>query len=87
MTHNELKKGDRVRLTDAGFGIRHATMTDNRRGILRQVRIEERDGYFPDVGDNYVDDIIAVERNGEWQPVELAPAHARRMKGIRAAGW
>jgi hypothetical protein len=88
VTHNELKKGDRVRATGLfGLGPRYAVVVDNRKGIGRMLHIEESNGHFPDMGDTYVDEITHVEVDGAWEPVELSPAHAKKMKTIREMGF
>ena len=92
MTHNDLKKGDRVRAKGLfGQGPRYAVVMDNRKGIGRMLHIEESNGHYPDMGDVYIDEITHVEVDGEWQSVELSPAHAKKMKKVRgfetAMGW
>lgn len=88
MTHNDLKKGDRVRAAGLfGHGPRYALVMDNRKGIGRMLHIEESNGHYPDMGDVYVDEIDAYEVAGEWRPIELSPAHAKRMKSIRQMGF
>jgi hypothetical protein len=51
------------------------------------LHIEESNGHFPDMGDTYVDEITHVEVDGAWEPVELSPAHAKKMKTIREMGF
>ena len=90
MTHNDLKKGDRVAAIGLfGQGPRYAVVMDNRKGIGRMLHIEESNGHFPDMGDVYVDEISLVFDVGteQWKPVELSPAHAKRLKAIRKMGY
>lgn len=88
MTHNELKKGDRVAATGLfGLGPRYAEVMDNQKGTIRMLHIEESNGHYPDMGSVYVDEITHVEVDGSWEPVELSPAHAKKMKSIREMGF
>jgi hypothetical protein len=88
MEHNMLKKGTRVLLTGGRMG----TIMDNRKGIRRMVKIEERDGFYGDMGDVYVDEItmeVAQFPSGMigdivvGAAVVLSPAHAKQMGKIR----
>jgi hypothetical protein len=92
MTHNDLRKGDKVVLS----GLRFGTIMDNRRGIRRCVKIEERGGCYPDMGDVYVDEIhgwLPADKTFEEcdmgsvvevdQVVSMSPAHRKQMAKIR----
>jgi hypothetical protein len=89
MEHNMLKKGTRVLLS----GGRRGTIMDNRKGIRRCVKIEERDGWYGDMGDVYVDEITwfwTSEEEHEVNPdlphlreVTVSKAHAKQMGKIR----
>jgi hypothetical protein len=88
MEHNDLKKGMRVRCTGLfGEGPRYAEIMDNQKGIARLCHVEESNGHYPDMGSIYVDEILAVEIDGEWQSVTLNRKHAQRLSGIRAMGF
>jgi len=87
MTHNDLKKGTKVLLSGGRMG----TICDNRKGIRRCVKIEERDGWFGDMGDVYVDEVLATVDDFPDDPcklhikeqVDLSPAHKKQMAKIR----
>lgn len=93
MTHNELKKGDKVLCRGGRLG----TIMDNRKGICRCVKIQERDGWFGDMGDVYVWEIqarLAPEtdlatvtelHSAGMDMIELSPAHAKKQKAIEGA--
>lgn len=91
--HNSLKKGDRVRLSpgDGRREPRYGTITNNKRGARRTVHVEARGGYYDEIGDTYVDEIAFVDRDGEWEPIEMSKAHREQMARIRMAlrgmGW
>ena len=92
LRHNDLKKGDRVRGPGLfGQGQRYGKMMDNMKGMTRLVHIEESNGHYPDMGSVYVNEILEVERDGEWLPVELSPAHAKKMAAVQSfntsMGW
>ena len=95
MTHNDLRKGDKVWLR----GGRFATMCDSRRGIHRRVKVVERDGWHGDMGDVYVWDIVAklpadtdLETakqfdSGDLEFLTLTPAHEKKRRTIRMWGF
>lgn len=84
MTHNDLKKGMRVKGPGMfGHGPRYARIMETKKGIRQMLEIEESNGHYGDMGDTYIDEITHVEIDGEWQPVELSPAHAKQMGKIR----
>ena len=74
MTHNDLRKGMRVQLTPIPMisnRPRFATIMDNMKGITRMVHIEEKDGYFADMGSVYVNEIEYVLYDNDMpEPVE-----------------
>lgn len=79
MLSSELKKGQEIRLSTC----REATVTCGKRGIIREIKIKPVNGWHPDQGDNYIDEIAEVKVNGEWEKFELTPAHAKKMKLVR----
>ncbi len=92
MTHNELKKGARLKLPGLfGRGDRYGRMMDNMKGVTRLVHIEESNGHYPDMGSVYVWDIHEVEIDGVWEKISLSPGHAKKMVNVRAIdqafGW
>jgi hypothetical protein len=88
VTHNDLKKGDKVLLT----GGRLATVMDNRKGICRCIHVQERDGWYGDMGDVYAWEILAklpadtdlatVQVITDSEVIELSKAHAKKQKAI-----
>lgn len=95
MTHNDLKKGDRVLCVPGapGYRARIAVLTDSRPGIIRNIRCTEENGYYDEFGTIYVDEILAVEKSGgqlrdekgrEWEPLTISNAHRKKMREIRA---
>ena len=87
MTHNDLKKDMRVQLTPIPM-ISHAPRTakvmDNMKGITRMVHIEEKNGYFPDMGSVYVDEIEYVLYDDDMpEPVELSEAHQKQLQSTK----
>jgi len=61
-----LNKGDQViihGLPGISAKCRTGVLMENKRGgITRMVKIDEKDGYFGDIGSVYIDEIIAVVR-------------------------
>ena len=63
MTHNDLKEGMRVQLTPIltiSNKARFGTIMDNMKGITRMVKIEDKNGYYPDIGSVYVLSLIHI---------------------------
>lgn len=90
MQHNNLKAGMRVKLTPLPFisrQPRYASIVDNKKGIIRMIHVETRDGYYGDMGSTYVDEIREVDVDGAWVPVEISPAHAKQMQRVHASGF
>ena len=87
MTHNDLKKGDRVRMTPiAGLSKepRTGTLKCAKRGIRREVLIDRKDGYEADQGDVYVWDITHVlDSADEWARVDLALGHRTQKERVQ----
>ena len=84
MTHNDIKKGMRVQLTPIpmiSHEPRTAKVMDNMKGITRMVHIEEKNGYFADMGSVYVDEIEYVLYDNDMpEPVELSEAHQKKLQ-------
>lgn len=88
LQHNELKRGDKVLLS----GPRLGTIMDNRKGICRCVKIQERDGVFGDMGSVYVWEILAklpadtdlatVRHIVDSQTLVLSKAHLKKQRAI-----
>lgn len=76
---NDVKKGARLVMS----GGRTGEMFDNKKGITRMVKIDEANGYFPDIGSIYVDEIISADN----VPVELSAANKKRMANVRSMGF
>jgi hypothetical protein len=73
---NEIRKGVRIKLR-CGW---EADMADNARGTIRMCKVY---GHETEIGSVYAHDIMSVQVNGTWQPVEHTPAQSklRRMTG------
>lgn len=87
-----LPKGAHVRLTPIRMisrEPRHGTVVCGKRGTIRCIQMEGRDGYYSDTGDTYVDEIVEVlcPATGSWHPFVLTEKHAAAMAKIRAMGW
>ena len=84
MLTNDIKKGTPLLLTGLfGMGNREGVMADNAKGIIRMVEIKETNGHYPDIGSVYIDEILEADGN----PVEIAPAHKKKLEAIRASGF
>jgi len=79
MLINDVKKGARLEMS----GGRTGEMFDNKKGIIRMVKIDEANGYFPDIGSIYVDEIISADA----EPVLLSAANTKAMSNIRSMGF
>lgn len=100
-----LPKGAHVRLTPLrGIGAtdmtgrtkpRHGTVACGKKGTIRCIKVDDRDGYYPDMGDTYIDEITHVlvpnphhpAVPDEWLPFQLTEKHAAAMAKIRAMGF
>ena len=80
MLINDVRKGARVQLHNGWYG----TMADNAKGQIRMVRVE---GYATETGSVYAKDIVGVEVEGIWEPVELSKAQGKAAARIKAAGF
>ena len=80
-TANDLKKGDRVYMTPVS-NPRTGVLMDNKKGMIRMVHIDEKNGYFPDMGSVYIDEIFAYlnKETGKIQTVELSDSHSEELK-------
>ena len=103
VTSNDVKKGTKVFLAPVPMisnAPRIATVMDNMRGVSRMVKIEERDGYFGDIGSVYVDEILAVipddfettgisirdcVMNSNYEDIMVSDAHWKKLRKIRQA--
>ena len=85
--HNDLKKGDMVELTAIpmlSHEPRVAEIYDNLKGTTRNIKILNQNGYYPDIGSNYIDEIkFRLNNDGTKTPVELSTAHAKKLSHIR----
>ena len=90
VTSNDLKKGIKVVMTPVSLissAPRTGVLMDNMKGVTRLVHIEEKNGYFPDMGSVYVDEIVGYlnKETDKWEKVELSDAHAKKMTKIRVS--
>jgi len=91
MTHNDLKKGRRVQMTPIqgiSDAYRTGTLMDSMKGITRMVRIDEANGYYPDIGSVYVSDILYVLYNNDMpEVVEVSEAHQKKIDTLQKLHW
>ena len=91
MTHNDLRKGMRVQLTPIHLISnlpRFATIMDNKKGITRMVHIEEKNGYFGDMGSVYVNEIEYVLYDNDMpEPVDVSEAHQKKLNLLTQIHW
>ena len=91
MTHNELRKGMRVQLTPIPTISnlpRFATVMDNMKGITRMVHIEEKNGYFPDMGSVYVSEIKYVLFPDDMpEELKISEAHQKKLDTLTRIHW
>ena len=91
MTHNELRKGMRVQLTPIPTISnlpRLATVMDNMKGITRMVHIEEKNGYFGDMGSVYVSEIKYVLFPDDMpEELEISEAHQKKLDTLTKIHW
>ena len=82
MRINDVKKGMNIRMTSGRFG----KMMDNKRGNIRMVEVTN--GIFgPEIGSVYAKDILEVEVDGVFEPVNLSEAQIKAARLIRSAGF
>ena len=91
MTHNDLKKGMKVQMTPIR-GIsgarRTGTIMDNMKGITRMVKIDEANGYSPDIGSVYVGEILYVLYPDDMpEAVEVSEAHQKKLNTLQTIHW
>lgn len=68
---NDLKKGARVKLRNGWW----ATLTNNKRGNVREARVE---GHVTETGDVYAHDIMYVDNpDGTFTAIEHTPAQLK----------
>ena len=91
MTHNELRKGMRVQLTPIptiSSQPRFATIMDNIKGITRMVHIEEKNGYFGDIGSVYVSEIkYVLFPDAMPEALEISEAHQKKLDTLTKIHW
>ena len=85
--HNDLKKGDMVELTAIpmlSHEPRVAEIYDNTKRITRTIKVQQTNGYYPDIGSNYIDEIkFKLNDDGTKTPVRISEAHAKKLFKIR----
>ena len=85
--HNDLKKGDMVELTAIpmlSHEPRVAEIYDNTKGIIRTIKVQQSNGYYPDIGSNYIDEIkFRLNDDGTKTPIKVSEAHAKKLFKIR----
>lgn len=82
MLVNDIKAGMRIKVQGGLIG----TMGDNRKGVSRQLNIENGIS-GPEMSSDYVDKIVAVEVDGQWEKVELTPKQREQMARIHIYGF
>ena len=91
MTHNELRKGMRVQLTPIPMisnRPRFAKIMDNMKGITRMVQILDQNGYFPDIGSVYVNEILYyLDDTKLFKPVEVSETHQKKLDTLTSIHW
>jgi|TARA_R110000803_G_scaffold33254_2_gene72892 hypothetical protein len=91
MTHNDLKKGTKVQLTSVPMisnAYRTGTLMDSMKGLTRMVKIDEANGYFPDIGSVYVSEILYVLYPDDIpEEVTISEAHQKKLKTLQAIHW
>ena len=91
MIHNDLKKGMRVQMTPIqgiSSAMRTGTLMDSMKGVTRMVKIDEANGYYPDIGSVYVSDILyALYDNGMQESIDISEAHQKKLDTLQAINW
>lgn len=91
MIHNDIKKGMKVQLTPLTMisnAPRTGTMMDNMKGITRMVQIDEKNGYFGDIGSVYVSDIEYVLSSDDMpEAVTVSEAHQKKLDTLQTIHW
>lgn len=75
MLTNDIKKGAKLVLT----GGRHATMVDNKKGIIRMVETDDTNGWVAEIGSVYINEI----QSADGERAEIAPAHAKQLASFQ----
>lgn len=87
MKTNDIKKGMRIMSVQLGvpcLGI----MADNLKGNTRMVDVKgETIGMFDEIGSVYSHEIVEVEVDGVWQPVEHTEAQLKLKQRVNAMGF
>jgi len=87
MIHNDIKKGMRVQLTPIPMistAPRTATIMDSMKGITRMVHIDEKNGYFADMGSVYVSEIQFVLYDNDMpEPIDVSEAHQKKLDTLQ----
>ena len=91
MTHNDLKKGTKVQLTSVPMisnAYRTGTLMDSMKGLTRMVKIDEANGYFPDIGSVYVSEILYVLYPDDIpEEVTISEAHQKKLDTLQTIHW
>jgi len=91
MTHNDLKKGTKVQLTSVPMisnAYRTGTLMDSMKGLTRTVKIDEANGYFPDIGSVYVSEILYVLYPDDIpEEVNISEAHQKKLDTLQLIHW
>ena len=68
--------------------MRTGTVMDNMKGVTRMVKIDEANGYYPDIGSVYVSDILyALYDNGMQESIDISEAHQKKLDTLQAINW
>lgn len=78
MLANDMKEGMKVTFWDGRTGV----IRDNKRGIIRTVEIDARNGFFNDIGSCYISEISSCE----GEKLELTPAHKKQLERVGQYG-
>ena len=91
MTHNDLKKGTKVQMTPINGisgAMRTGTLMDSMKGVIRMVKIDEANGYYPDIGSVYVSEILyALYDNDMPETIYVSEAHQKKLDTLQAIHW
>ena len=91
MIHNDLKKGMRVQMTPINGisgAMRTGTLMDSMKGVTRMVKIDEANGYYPDIGSVYVSEILyALYDNDMPEIIYVSEAHQKKLDTLQAINW
>ncbi len=90
MVHNDLKKGMKVEMTPIegiSSSMRTGTVMDNMKVITRMVKIDEANGYYPDIGSVYVSDILYALYDNGYKSIDVSEAHQKKLDTLQAINW